>query len=189
MNRKYISSFSVPEEEGKPSPPRLLPVVFMHNDRDKVGHDPDRSKCLFLLKALRVTQDPKRLAQMMGMKRVAEVYRTLDKLAIRREYHDAWVKLGIDFPYILSHFKDVIEHGKGADRVASLKALLKSVGMDEYKESESDNSGGWEEILGKKIEALKDLQGALPEANKDYEVIAPSIPSDVRMLSTGKDDR
>lgn len=170
------------------APVRLLPVVFRNQDKGRPKNSPDHAKCLFLLKALRVTQDPKRLAHMMGVKRVAEVYRTLDKLAIRREYHDAWVKLGINFPYILSNFKDIIDHGKGADRVNSLKALLKSVGMDEYKESESDNSGGWEDILGKKIEALKELQEASPELGKDYDVIAPSIPENARMLSSGKGD-
>jgi len=44
---------------------------------------------MLLLKALKVTQDPTELKKMIGVKTVAEVYRTLDKLSLRKEYHKA----------------------------------------------------------------------------------------------------
>lgn len=177
----------VEKKESQPiqakKPVRLLPVIYLNSDKRQSTHEPERAKCLFLLKALRVTQDPKRLAQMMGVQRVAEVYRTLDKLALRKEYHGALARAGIDFDYIVRGFKDAADNApKYADRVNSLKALLKSVGMDEYKETESGGGGGWEEVLAQKVEELKQLQSP-PTLDQDYEVIAPPVPEGVKMLS------
>ena len=176
---------SAQKEATAPAKPvRLLPVIYLNSDKRQTTHEPERAKCLFLLKALRVTQDPKRLAQMMGVKRVAEVYRTLDKLAMRKEYHGALSRAGIDFDYIVRGFKDAADHApKYADRVTALKAILKSVGMDEYKETESGGGGGWEEVLAQKIEETKQLQAGPVALGQDYEVIAPPVPPGVKMLS------
>ena len=173
------------EQNLNSGPTRLLPVVFLHSNKHRTQNSEDRSKCLFLLKALRVTQDPKRLANLIGVKKVAEVYRTLDKLAMRREYHEALSRLGIDFDYILNGFKGVIDSpiAKDADRVTALKAILKSVGMDEYKESEDTSGGGWEEVLAQKIEETKQLQAGPVAINEDYEVIVPAMPPGAKMLS------
>ena len=179
MEQKY----NIPSEDS----PRLLPIIIGNKTNLYTRYNRDRSKCIFLLKALRVTQDPKQLASLMGVKKVAEVYRTLDKLALRKEYHGALAKLGIDFEYILRGFKDVIDAplAKDADRVSALKALLKSVGMDEYKENVDQASGGWEEVLGQKIEDMKELNERVV-IGKDYEVIVPTMPSSAKMLTTSE---
>lgn len=174
--------------ESQANPVRLLPVIFSEGNKRREGSRPDHVKCIFLLKALRVTQDPKRLAQMLGVKRVAEVYRTLDKLAMRKEYHSALTRLGIDFDYIVRGFKDAADNApKYSDRLVSLKALLTSVGMDTYKESEDTSGGGWEEILSRKIEETKLLEDAATLINTDYEVIRPVMPANAKTLSSSND--
>jgi len=170
-------------------PAKLLPVVFLSDKDSSTRHKDERSKCLFLLKALRVTQDPKQLAAMMGIKRVAEVYRTLDKLAMRREYHEALVQHGIDFSYIVRQFKDVVENGKNSEKLIALKTLLKSVGMDEYKESSGVADGGWEEILNQKVEKMKSMKAEIVDGTLDYDVEIPQTPPDVRLLSTESGER
>ena len=136
---------------------------------------------MILLKALQVTQDPKKLKEMMGVKTVAEVYKTLDKLAMRKEYHDALSRSGISFDYIVKGIKGIADGGeKDADRIKAFQTLLKSVGMDTYKEVEGGTTGTWEEVLMKKIEEDKALGAQQQLALPEYEVKQPVVPESVR---------
>jgi hypothetical protein len=137
---------------------------------------------MFLLKALQVTQDPKKLRDMMGVQTVAEVYRTLDKLAMRKEYHEALARLGLSFEYIAGGIKNIADTGfKDSDKLNAFEILLKSVGMDEYKENTTALTGTWEELLLKKIEEGK-KDGAVPELAPPgkYEVKPPVVPESVK---------
>ena len=62
---------------------KLKPIVYSSN-AFKSGHQ-NTAQQMFLLKALKITQDPKKLREMIGVKSVAQVYQTLDKLAMRKE--------------------------------------------------------------------------------------------------------
>jgi hypothetical protein len=138
---------------------------------------------MFLLKALQVTQDPKKIREMLGMKTVAEVYRTLDKMAMRKEYHEALAKAGISFDYIVGGIKGIADTGyKDGDRLKAYQTLLKSVGLDTYKENSTGMTGTWEEVLLKKIEEEKGAEKlALKEATPvQYEVKQPVIPESAR---------
>ena len=138
---------------------------------------------MFLLKALQVTQDPKKLREMIGVKTVAEVYRTLDKLAMRKEYHGALARLGISFDYIAGGIKGIADTGqKDADRLNALKTLLKSVGMENYDEVSGGNSGTWEEELLKSVESEKMLIGGTDKlVIPKYEVDVPKIPESAKV--------
>jgi hypothetical protein len=160
---------------------RLKPVVYS-TDRYNRGAQ-NTAQQMFLLKALKITQDPKKLRDMLGVKSVAEVYRTLDKLAMRKEYHAALAKAGISFDYIAGGIKKIADGGtKDSDKLNALKTLLKSVGMDEYKEESTAMTGTWEELLLKKIEENKDSgKPALGSATPTkYEVKQPVIPESAR---------
>ena len=89
-------------------PKKLKPVVFIDGRRDFFRQNLFQQN--LLLKALKVTTDPKKLRQMAGLKSVAEVYRTLDKLALRKEYHAALVKHGVDFNFIVREYKNIVEN-------------------------------------------------------------------------------
>lgn len=163
----------------EPQPIRLKPVIY----KSKFSRaNPNNTQQMFLLKALQVTQDPKKLRDMIGVKTVAEVYRTLDKLAMRKEYHEALARLGLSFEYIAGGIKKIADDGfKDSDKLNALKTLLKSVGMDDYKENTTAITGTWEELLLKKIEEGKkdgvDKQLRLPV---QYEVKQPTIPESAK---------
>ena len=167
---------------------KLRPIVYTTN-YFKRGYQ-NTSQQMFLLKALQVTQDPKKLREMMGVKTVAEVYRTLDKLAMRKEYHNALEKAGISFEYIAGGIKNIADSGeKDADRLKALQTLLKSVGMDKYDEAAGGTSGTWEEELLKSIESGKSKEG-VPELNTpaQYDVKQPEIPESARMAEEDEEE-
>lgn len=160
---------------------RLRPIVYTSTSFKR--GEQNTAQQMFLLKALQITQDPKKLRQIIGVKSVAEVYRTLDKIALRKEYHSALSKAGISFDYIVGGLKGIADTGfKDSDKLNAFKVLLKSVGMESYKEEGSGSTGTWEEVLLKKIESEK-ADGknlALPEAPAKYDVKFPVVPESAR---------
>jgi hypothetical protein len=167
---------------------KLKPVVYTTNYFKRGTQNTTQQ--MFLLKALQVTQDPKKLKEMIGVKTVAEVYRTLDKLAMRREYHEALARIGISFDYIVEGIKHIADNGfKDADKLNAFKTLLKSVGMDEYKENTTAVTGTWEEALLKRMEEEKKDGGEKRlQSPIRYEVDAPSIPESAKKKQEMEDD-
>lgn len=168
---------------------RLKPIVFAAN-KYKSGAQ-NTSQQMFLLKALQVTQDPKKLREMMGVKTVAEVYRTLDKLSMRKEYHEALARKGISFDYIVGGIKGIADGGeKDGDRLKAYQTLLKSVGMDSYQETDGGAGGSWEEVLLQKIEEDKSIEerGSDVDSLPEYDVEIPQIPESVKKMKDDEKD-
>lgn len=167
---------------------RLRPIVYT-TSYFKRGYQ-NTTQQMLMLKALQITQDPEKLKVMMKMRNVAEVYRTIDKLAIRKEYHKALEDLGISFNYIASGIKGIADTGeKDADRLKAFQTLLKSVGLDKYDSESTGSSGTWEEELLKSIESTKNKEGVaqLP-APIQYEVKQPVIPESARKAKEQEDE-
>jgi len=155
---------------------KLKPVVFVQG---KYSYNKeDTSQQLILLKAMKKTQDPQKLKNLIGVRTVAEVYRTLDKISMRKEYHDALVRNGVSFDYIVSNVKGEIESAeKSSDRLNGLKMFLQSLGMDKYEET-AIGGAGWEEALAQVKEEKKE-KGEKIKLPK-YEVEYPEIPESVK---------
>ena len=171
------------------SKPRLRPVVYNTNSHRRGAQN--TSQQLLLLKALQVTQDPKKLKEMIHVKTVADVFRTLDKIVMRKEYHKALNKLGLSFDFIAGGIKDIAVSAEKDDvRLKAYQTLLKSLGVDKYDVESSGMGGTWEEILLEKIEAEK----ALPVGSvgktiiPKYDVIVPEIPESVRLAQEEEDE-
>jgi len=163
---------------------KLKPIIFVQGQ--KPNYSPNYYAQTILLKALSSgVTDPTKLRKLAGMKTVAEVYRTLDKLAIRREYHAALAHNEIDFDYIVRGIKKIAEGAKyDATKLEALKTILKSLGLEKY-EQEGESSKSWEEAITKAIE-----EKGLPNDTKqleDYEVNVPQIPQSI--LDTQKKDK
>lgn len=159
---------------------KLKPVVFVQGRYD--WNSQNTTQQMLLLKALRITQDPEKLRDMIGVKSVTDVYRTLDKIAMRKEYHAALAKAGLSFDYIVTKVKSEIENAhKSSDRLAGLNMLLKSVGLDKYEET-ATHSGSWEEVLLKLAEE-KEKQNSIENPLKiaEYKVIEPVMPEELRL--------
>jgi len=153
-------------------PKKLKPVVFVKGHYDY--HRQNKFQQNLLLKAMQVTTDPKELRRIIGVKTVADVYRTLDKLAIRKEYHEALLRNGIDLDSIVGGIKGLAECGEmETTRLSAYRVLLRSLGLDEYKESEVDNKKSWEDVLKEMVENNK-----IDKNIDKYEVVLPEIPEE-----------
>lgn len=159
---------------------KLRPVVFVNGTYAKHGQSDFKQK--LLLNAMRITSDPKKLRQMIGVATVADVYRTLDKMALRKDYHKALSKLGLTFEQIAGVIgQEMMEAGKSSDRLNAAKVLLKSLGMDKYDTADVSGGGNWEDLL---LEAEENKNiGIVDQAlldgvsvMKEYEVEIPIIP-------------
>jgi len=172
-------------KEKKKELKKLKPFVFVENI--KGNYTPRTYAQNILLKAISEgVTSIKELRKISGMKSAADVYRTLDKLAIRKEYHEALAKNGISLDYIINGLKDIADSSESdSTRLASLNILLKSLGLDKYEKVE-DSGKNWEDALltaitkekeVKSIEGKIDsIEGELDE-KKEYEVIEPVIPN------------
>ncbi len=161
---------------------KLRPVVYTTSTYQQGA--PQTTQQVLLLKALQVTQDPKELRKMIGVKTVAEVYRTLDKLSIRREYHDALARAGLSLDFVVGGLKNIASHGeKDGDRLKAFQTLLKSLGLDKYDSADTPSGGSWEEVLLQSIgeDGSKKVLPA-PEQIEDYEVKRPEMPERMKKL-------
>lgn len=154
---------------------KLKPVIFIKGQFNY--HRQSEFQQGLLLKALQVTSDPKELRKMIGVRTVAEVYRTLDKLAIRKEYHEALAQHGLDLYTIVNGIKDIcMTADSDSVRLRGYQTLLKSIGLEEYKESVEESKGGWEEALLEYTEKNRQIEA--PKKTVDYEVIFPEVPEE-----------
>ena len=154
------------------------PIVYTSSNLRNTAPQ-SKTAQLFLLKSLQVTQDPKELQKLLGLKTVAQVYQTMDKLTMRKEYHTALNEAGVDFKFIVDGIKSVAVTGfKDADKLNAYKILLKSVGMENYEDKESGVKGNWEDVLLEKIKEKEDSDEK-KAAFDVYDVTPPQIPESV----------
>lgn len=173
---------------------RLKPVLYSTDSKNKYeNRRQNTTQQIFLLKALKITNDPKKLREMIGVRTIADVYRTLDKLAMRKEYHAALSRSGISFDFIVEGLKDEATGGdKSADRIKALQVLLKSLGLDKY-DSDAGVSNSWEEELVKSIEKDKAKELEAPKeavevtGTDEYEVKTPDVPESMRKMREEED--
>lgn len=167
---------------------KLRPIVYTTNNRKSGAQNTTQQ--MLLLKALQITQDPEKLRDMIHARTVAEVFITLDKLQMRKEYHSALDKAGISFDYIVNGIKSIADNGsKDSDKLKAFQTLLKSVGMEDYKENTAAISGTWEELLLQKIEEEKKggvSKRLLPPIQ--YEVKQPVIPESAKKKQDEEDE-
>ena len=154
---------------------KLKPVVFVKGEYNY--YQDNKFQQNILLKALEVTSDPQKLKEMAGLKTVADVYRTLDKLSLRKEYHRALAAHGLSLDVIVGEIKETI--GSSWDpklKLSGLQMLLKSLGLAEYKDSLEQSQQGWEDMLKDKADA--ELEAKITPEPLKYEVKAPEIPQE-----------
>ncbi len=163
---------------------KLKPVTFISGKYKH--HHQNTTQQIMLINALKITQDPHKLKELIGVKTVAEVYRTLDKMAMRKEYHAALARSGISFDYMVENLKNMIEKGfKDSDKLKALQILMKSIGMDKYEEA-SVSGGNWEDVILKAAE--KEEEKLLPPPSGMYEVKAPEMPDSLKKIKDKEKD-
>lgn len=167
------------ENEGQ-NKSKLKPVTFISGKYKY--YNQNNAQQIILLNALKITNDPKKLKELIGVKTVAEVYRTLDKMAMRKEYHNALARKGISFDYMVEGLKKEIDdtENKSGDRIKAIQTLLRSIGMDKY-EQDGIIGGNWEDALLKSAEEKK-REEPTTLSQGDYQVTFPKIPDNLKKI-------
>lgn len=130
---------------------KLKPVVVMRGWSGKKGYDKFTQNILLNAISKGVT-DPKSLKNLAGLRSVTQVYKTLDKMSIRKEYHEALYNAGVDMPFIVDGLKKLCSNAKSDSvRLRGFEIFLKSLGVDDYDKSETGGTA-WEDTLLKTIE-------------------------------------
>ncbi len=152
----------------------MKPVIFLSDKRQYYRQDNYVQN--ILLKALsQGITDPKELKKLAGLSKVADVYRSLDKLAIRKEYHNALVENGVDLNFLVSKLKGLVTTSKSdVVKLASLQTFLKSIGLEKYEKQE-DTGKGWEEAI-LAISGSENNKNEDEVIKADYEVKTPIVP-------------
>ena len=166
---------------------KLRPIVFIKGHYDY--NRPNFFQQNLLLRSLAKTSDPDELKRMVGIRTKAELFRTLDKLALRKEYHQALQHNGIDLDSIIGNMKKISEDADSSTKGLSLKlnvekTFLRSLGLDEYKEAPMEATRTWEDIVRKQIESAEGKENNQKYNNKNeyeyYEVEAPEVPENMQ---------
>lgn len=162
---------------------KLKPIVI-HNARSEKYRNNVIQQNL-LLKTMTYTSDMDEIKKVANFHSKTEVLRTLDKLAIRKDLHNALVAHGLDMNFLVEHLKDLCENAeKDETRLHSVQTVLKAVGMDKYETFESEGKD-WEGLL-MKISEQENKTGrslvAAPIMDAEYEVITPEIPESARKV-------
>lgn len=167
---------------------KLKPVVTNNGKyRHNASQKPEQ---IILLQALQVTQDPKKLRQLMGVKTVADVYRTLDKMSIRKEYHEALSRAGFSLDKVVKGIALIAETSEKDDtRLKAYQTILKSIGLDKYDSGDTPTGGTWEEELLKSVDASKEKTPELSSPlEADYEVAEVQVPEKMKKLREEEDE-
>ena len=175
-------------ENNDTSVPNIIPVSqepkFKGSSKSTEKRNKAYEKQRIMYNALQDTSNPLKLKEIIGAKTVADVYRTLDKLTIRREFHDALTRAGITFEFLIEGIKrEAIGGDKSMDRLKAYEMLLKTLGLDRYDDVSTGSTSSWEERLLKAIDEHEGIldQDISREVEKvDYSVTIPQIPSSVQ---------
>lgn len=140
-----------------------------------------------LLKALTKTADLEELKRVANFHSKNEVLRTLDKLAIRKDYHSALADNGLDMNMLVDQLKGIITGAsKDETRLHGIQTVLKSVGLEKYETTESEGKD-WEGLLLKineREQAAKlsdpSSQSVIEGVVAKYEVTRPEVPESAR---------
>lgn len=180
---------------------KLKPVVVIETNNHNNFYSQNIYAQNILLKALSEgITDIDELKKLAGFKAVADVYRTLDKMAIRKEYHAALERGGITLDYLVDNLKEIIDSAaKDDNKIKAIQLLMKSIGLDKYEKQE-DMGKSWEDVLlqtiGREDKKLESgivegesgiIEGVVEEA-EDYEVIAP-VKSELREKQKEEDNK
>ncbi len=152
------------------------PLIFLDNSV-RYKNSPIRAnfqKQNLLLKGMLINVgDVKQAAKYAGIKTMAEAYRTLDQLSLRKSYYESLDEHNVSLDYIVKKIKDLADNADlDSVKLKALQVFLKTLGLESYSD-DGLNKKGWEETL---IKAIEDKEVLTIETQK-YEVVPPKVPT------------
>lgn len=164
--------------------------LIIFDDQNKRGNNLGKAniaKQNLLLRGLMISGSLESAAKYAGIQRAVDTFRTLDRISIRREYHEALSAEGIDLRYIVKGIKDRADNSPNESvRLNALKTLLASLGLDRYEVAEEGNKSWEDRLLQMNVESNPK---SLPfDTNNGYEVNVPQIPESVKQSRKQEED-
>lgn len=157
---------------------KKMPLIIF-DDTGRFGKSPivaNFKKQNLLLKGMLMNAgDVKQAAKYAGIKTMAEAYRTLDQLSLRKGFYESLDNNDITLDFIVKGIKAIATEGDlDSVKLKAFQILLKTLGLENYSEDDK-GSKNWEETLLKALESRKDepKQIGPPQA---YEVRKPEVP-------------
>ena len=161
------------------------PVVFESANLGKKHKQDDLAQRLILKAISEGITDISDLKKIVGLRSATDVYRTMDKMALRKEYHQALGRAGIDFDYLVAGVKNICDNGSSDKvRLSAFQILLKSLGLDKYMD-DGPSIKSWEDTiieLTDKNNQIKQLEESQNQGSKNLlsidSLIADSSSAD-----------
>lgn len=165
---------------------KLKPIVFRTKDETGTVNRANIFQQNILLKALAHTSDLEELRKLANFHSKNEVLRTLDKLAIRRDFHHALANNGLTPDFLVQRLFSLASSPSDKVALGAVQTTLKSIGLDKYETTEAEGKD-WEGLLlkinekeqaAKSLDAPKDkvIEGVVEE----YEVVIPEVPESAK---------
>jgi len=156
----------------------LKPVIFTNSFRVTTRRDTHLQT--LLLKALSEgVTNVDDLVTISGAKSAAQVLVTLDKLAIRKDYHRALSDAGLSMDSIVVGIKNLaLNSSSDSVKLQSLQTLMRSLGLDKYEKDEEAGKS-WEETILQLADNTSEQLGTDEEV-EEYKVDAPIVPESVK---------
>ena len=144
------------------------------------GGENNKMKEVLLLRAMTKSDKPKEWRKLSGIHSMTALWKTLDKMSIRKEYHEALVRNGIDLDTIVDGIAEIARDGKESNRLRAWQTILRSIGLSEYKDAEMAGGVGWEDAMRNILEdKVKGEDARVLEGEVEaYDVVEPAIPED-----------
>jgi hypothetical protein len=126
--------------------------------------------------------DIQKVKQIAKIHSDAELNRMIDKLSIRKEYHQALANNGMKLDTIVREIKLLCATSKDDVKLKAYTFLLKSLGLDKYEELGASGKS-WEELILRISEQEKidspQKQNVIEGGSIVYPVKIPEIPEEV----------
>jgi len=154
---------------------KMKPVMFVKSKGKYYRNNEFQQNVL--LEALQHTDDLDELKKIAKFHTKAEVLRTLDKLSIRKGFHDALEKNGLDLNYLVEKFKGLCDSDSEKISLGAANTMIKSLGLDKYDVTESSGKN-WEELLVDVIDKEREEGTKQIEGVTQYDVKRPEVPEE-----------
>lgn len=140
-----------------------------------------------LLRGMLMTGDMDAARKYAGIHSAAEIIRTMDRISLRKDYHEALESEGVDMRWIVRGIKDKAENAElDSVRLAALRMFLTSLGLNNYSVAE-EGTKNWEETLLELAERYQSTKMPALEVTS-YEVLTPPVPESAKGERKKEDD-
>lgn len=150
-----------------------------HYRKGRAGQESLGKQNLLLRGILLTGGNMEKAAKLSGLRNAAEAYRMMDRISIRKGYHEALEAEGINLQWIVRGIKDKAENAQlDSVRLAALRMLLTSLGLNTYNVQE-EGAKNWEDTLLEMSEK-SDASDGQKSLSSGYDVVIPEMPESVR---------